>query len=211
LIPCATLGFGHIDVAAGRYVYDQEIDPPTYFAGADEIFWRHYATSGCSYPERTGDYTSVIQDVDFHSLSWLRRQPMYIDFIKPIGLDHSMQLCLAYGPGQQLRLVLHRARHEPVFGERDRALLILLRPHLLAAHQQVVRRRHGVPALTVRQWQLLELVDAGLSNSQIARQLNITVNTVRKHLENVFARLGAASRTDAVRRAYPERIVAATV
>jgi DNA-binding NarL/FixJ family response regulator len=73
----------------------------------------------------------------------------------------------------------------------------------------VRQRQRGIPRLTPRQWQLLRLVDEGLGNRQIARQLNVTENTVRKHLENIFERLDVTSRTAALARAFPHRAPAA--
>lgn len=63
-------------------------------------------------------------------------------------------------------------------------------------------RRTGAPKLTARQWELLRLVAAGHSNADIARQLFLSENTVRKHLENIYQRLGVSSRTAAVAHAF---------
>lgn len=52
--------------------------------------------------------------------------------------------------------------------------------------------------LTERQAQVLRLVALGRSNAQIAAELGIAVATVGKHLEHVYERLGASSRTDAL-------------
>jgi DNA-binding NarL/FixJ family response regulator len=43
--------------------------------------------------------------------------------------------------------------------------------------------------LTAREWQIAELVSKGLRNKGIARQLNITVDTVKTHLNNAFRKL----------------------
>ena len=43
---------------------------------------------------------------------------------------------------------------------------------------------------------------AGHSNAEIARQLFLSENTVRKHLENIYQRLSVSSRTAAVARAF---------
>jgi DNA-binding NarL/FixJ family response regulator len=72
------------------------------------------------------------------------------------------------------------------------------------AHLEVVRRRRGIPKLTKRQWELLRLVRAGYSNTQIARRLYISPHTVRKHLENIFERLNVTSRTAALAHVFPE-------
>ena len=37
-----------------------------------------------------------------------------------------------------------------------------------------------------------------MSNRQVGRQLGLSENTVRKHLENAYARVGAQSRTEAI-------------
>jgi DNA-binding NarL/FixJ family response regulator len=92
------------------------------------------------------------------------------------------------------------------FSERDRAMLVLLRPHLHQAYLDAERRRHPVPRLTPRQNELLRLLAVGHTNTQIARRLGISESTVRAHLENIYQRLNVSSRTAAVTRAFPERV-----
>ena len=91
------------------------------------------------------------------------------------------------------------------FSERDRALLMLLHPHLHQAYLDAERRRHPVPRLTPRQTDLLRLLAAGHTNAQIARLLGISEGTVRTHLENIYGRLHVSSRTAAVAHAFPNR------
>jgi two-component system, NarL family, nitrate/nitrite response regulator NarL len=55
--------------------------------------------------------------------------------------------------------------------------------------------------LTEREQEVLALVALALSNRQIAAQLSITEGTVKRHLRNVFGKLGAVSRIDAVNKA----------
>ena len=57
-----------------------------------------------------------------------------------------------------------------------------------------------VPALTPREQEILGCLGEGLSNKAAARRLGISAHTVKFHLEAVFAKLGATSRTDAVAR-----------
>ncbi len=205
LIPCKSIAFNGMDVEHRRHHFMQgigESDAP----GDETLFWAHYWESNCSYPERTGDFRSVLMTTDFSTLHENRQTPIYVDCFGPLDHDQIMDASLPDGPGRLLRLILFRGRADPEFTERDRALLILLRPHLHAAHQQVLRRRLGIPELTNRQWELLRLVEAGLSNTQIARRLHVADNTVRKHLENIFDRLQVLSRTAAVARAFSGRL-----
>lgn len=52
--------------------------------------------------------------------------------------------------------------------------------------------------LTLRQYDILKLVTQGYSNKLIANKLNITENTVKRHLYNIFQRLGVKNRTEAI-------------
>jgi len=57
--------------------------------------------------------------------------------------------------------------------------------------------------LTPREWEIMRCVADGLSNAEIARRLWITPSTVRKHLENIFDKVGARSRTAALAKLRP--------
>ncbi|MCG7528833.1 response regulator transcription factor [Streptomyces sp. OfavH-34-F] len=59
--------------------------------------------------------------------------------------------------------------------------------------------------LTLRERELMELVAQSMSNRQIGSRLGITEGTVKRHLRNIFDKLGATSRLDAVNRTFPSR------
>ena len=56
-------------------------------------------------------------------------------------------------------------------------------------------------ALTERELEVLHLIDAGLSNREIANRLYISLNTVRTHTKNLYCKLDVHSRTQAITRA----------
>ena len=62
-------------------------------------------------------------------------------------------------------------------------------------------------ALTPREIQVLELVAEGLSNKRIAARLDISDQTVKFHVSSICGKLGAANRTDAVRRALRRGLI----
>lgn len=69
------------------------------------------------------------------------------------------------------------------------------------AARLVERVRHPRVALTARELEVLSLVASGQSNQQVARELFLSLATVKTHLAHVFEKLGVDSRTAAVARA----------
>jgi DNA-binding NarL/FixJ family response regulator len=62
-------------------------------------------------------------------------------------------------------------------------------------------------ALTAREIDVLERLSEGLSNRAIAERLGISDQTVKFHVASLMGKLGAANRTDAVRRGLREGLV----
>jgi DNA-binding CsgD family transcriptional regulator len=88
------------------------------------------------------------------------------------------------------------------FGNRDRTLLELLKPHLIRfrANAEFRRRSNGASGLTEREAEVLGWVRNGKTNDEIAAVLHLSPHTVRKHLENIFEKLGVHTRTAAAAR-----------
>jgi LuxR family maltose regulon positive regulatory protein len=55
-----------------------------------------------------------------------------------------------------------------------------------------------VEPLTLRELEVLKLIEAGYSNQDIADRLVISMPTVKRHISNIYAKLGVESRTQAV-------------
>jgi DNA-binding NarL/FixJ family response regulator len=65
----------------------------------------------------------------------------------------------------------------------------------------------GQERLTAREIQVLQFIAAGNSNKQIAGELRVTEETVKSHVTNVLAKLGANDRTHAVTIALKRGII----
>jgi DNA-binding NarL/FixJ family response regulator len=113
-----------------------------------------------------------------------------------------MKLFFATGETGASFLVLDSQRR--AFSDRDRDVLEVLAPHLA-----LIRQRHRrlastleTPAtsalLSPREREILRLVASGMTNCEIASALFIAPGTVRKHLDNTYAKLGVRSRAQAV-------------
>ena len=61
--------------------------------------------------------------------------------------------------------------------------------------------------LTPRETEVLALVAEGLSNKAIAEALGISDQTVKFHVASIIGKLGAANRTEAVRRAVQQGLI----
>jgi len=55
--------------------------------------------------------------------------------------------------------------------------------------------------LSYREGEVLRLIAAGLANKQVARRLDVSLNTVKTHARNIYGKLGVTSRTQAAARA----------
>jgi hypothetical protein len=74
-----------------------------------EVFWSNYWTEPfCSYPDRTGDLTSVTKVSDFCTMPALRRTQLWSDYFRPFGTHRELMLCLPSPPRRTLRLLLVR-------------------------------------------------------------------------------------------------------
>ena len=68
----------------------------------------------------------------------------------------------------------------------------------------------GRTELTEREREILDLLARGLSNADIAQQLTISVHTVRNHVANLSAKLGAHSKLEVLSIAVREGLVEGT-
>jgi two-component system nitrate/nitrite response regulator NarL len=74
----------------------------------------------------------------------------------------------------------------------------------VAATEMPLQNSASKPDLTLRQQQLVTLVAKGLTNKEIASQLNLSEFTVRNHIHRILKQVDAGSRSEAVEtiRAY---------
>jgi NarL family two-component system response regulator LiaR len=83
-----------------------------------------------------------------------------------------------------------------------------LSPEAAEALMSVARQKPGLGSdLTERELQVLALLIKGLSNSDIAAHLSISVATVKFHLINIFSKLGVKSRVEAVTLSLEHKLV----
>jgi len=81
---------------------------------------------------------------------------------------------------------------------------------LSVSHESLTQMHTSAESrLSQREQEILELVAQALSNGQIATRLGVTEATVKRHLRNIYVKLGAVSRIDAVNKAIKSSAIRA--
>jgi DNA-binding CsgD family transcriptional regulator len=203
LVPGVFCTFCELDLPTQRQVNFQDAGGAPGAMGTDAPYWRlRHQHPPCHYLTTTGSL-EVVQVSDFVTSRQLRSREIYAEMFQPLGVEHIMCLPLPTAPGRT-RVYLFGREAGRGFTEAERTLLILLQPHLYRIHREAAGRRGPRRSLTRRQLEIVRCLALGMSSDEIARQLLIAPGTVRKHLENVFNRLGVTSRTAAVTRVFYE-------
>ena len=83
--------------------------------------------------------------------------------------------------------------------------LIVRSPDAMDAGFGAMREADGHALLTPRELEVLATLAEGMTNKAIARRLNISLHTVKFHVESLFRKLGARTRTEAVAKASERR------
>ena len=96
----------------------------------------------------------------------------------------------------------------------DFSLLVSTINEVVAGHdvitpeiQRLLRDDPPLTELSARQKQILRSIVRGLYDQDIARELGISVYTVKEHINALFAKIGAANRTEAVAIALRKRLL----
>jgi DNA-binding NarL/FixJ family response regulator len=148
------------------------------------------------------------------SLSWLRALREAGARVVVLGvpeLDADVLACAEAGAAgyllrgdslpSLLELIRAVARGETICSPHAAALL-LRRVATFAAER---RSRNGLGLLTAREAEILELLEEGLANSEIAQCLSIQVRTVKNHVHAILGKLEVSRRGQAVARARAAR------
>jgi DNA-binding CsgD family transcriptional regulator len=151
------------------------------------LIWLHATGDHCAH--RLSDVTSMRS---------FRRGPLYGEFFRPAAIGHQLTVGFDAPASHLLGVWISRTRRD--FSEDEVLLAELLRPHLQAG-EVAARRAAARAALTRREREVLDIVAAGATNATVAEALVVSPATVKKHLDNIYAKLSVGSRTEAVDRA----------
>lgn len=204
-IPAEVVTYSEWDISSGTprltaATPDPAITAPPDIADARREHCGSYPLSGVA---RSAERTPL-KISDFLTLRQLRRSTYYDGVLRPLEIEHELRVWLTAPPGTTRFFAFARHRGRRDFGERDRALLELLRPFLVATRDRhrPAECANRVSVLTEREAEILRWVARGKTNQEIAALLVVSPHTVRTHLEHIFDKLGVHSRAAAIASAF---------
>jgi DNA-binding NarL/FixJ family response regulator len=118
----------------------------------------------------------------------------------PVPVDEARKLAAAIA-GAQLVITDGTGYGDPAQG------LKAIDTFLASLPSDVVQAA-ALSGLSGREGEVLRLIAAGRSNSEIAEELVISYNTVIRHVSNIYAKLGASNRAEAVDFAHRNHLLA---
>ena len=170
---------------------------------------RHLADNPL-YRQRNSQATSIS---DLLTRQQWQRTSLYREAYARVDQQDGLALDVDLGHGGMLTLNVTRASRG--YTTAERMALTLLGPHAQAQwrrlwqlqREQAAAQRLLSPAscaadmLSSREREVLQWVASGSTNAQIAAMLDLRAGTVKRHLENIYRKLGAVDRRDAIARA----------
>ena len=205
LVPCDVVSYSALDRVHERYL--DLLEEPGHDRPEPELtYWEIRSEHPlCRHHELTLDFRALRLS-DFVSLRRLRHTRLHADWLRPMDVEHWLSVGLDAPLTHTKVFNFLRARGRD-FTARDRAVLDALRPYL-AARYALWEAAGAAPfapveamcsGLTAREREVVDLVAEGLTNGEIAQRLWISPGTVRRHLENIYEKLGVHTRTAAAR------------
>jgi DNA-binding NarL/FixJ family response regulator len=101
---------------------------------------------------------------------------------------------------EELHAAVHTAANSPVGPEKN---------VVIVAPQKAFENLAETDGLSERELEVLLMVARGMSNYQIAVSLHLSEATIKRHLANIYPKIGVSSRGEAVRKALSKKWISA--
>jgi LuxR family maltose regulon positive regulatory protein len=107
--------------------------------------------------------------------------------------------------GSPAKILLQSAKSKGIYPEYVHKILTSFDTQ--TALTKLPKRIAHLDRLTERECEILTLISVGYSNQQIANELVITLNTVKKHVSNIYDKLGVKNRAQAIAKGRELEII----
>lgn len=204
LVPCDTVSYGDFDCDFDRegHVWRTGVR----FSGEPRApvtpaIVEAHSRLARQYPYRpwSPEARRALRWSDLLSLREWHALDLYWEVCRALDGEYELELWLATPDGVAGGFGFDSFKRD--FSERDKRVLDTLRPHLVQLWRNAAARRQesrSLAALTPREREILLWVARGKSNREIAAVLYLAPGTIRKHLDNVYDKLGVSNRAGAV-------------
>lgn len=133
----------------------------------------------------------------------LKKTEYFQNFLKPNNYYYLCGTDIFYSKNIIASLSLIREKKQQDFKEEDLLILKYLAPHLGNHLYRLISKNNNLKwtnqfNLTKREIEVINLVLQGLENKEIAKQLIISINTVKKHLNKVYQKCNVKNRVELI-------------
>lgn len=131
------------------------------------------------------------------------------EWIKPLGLDSAIGMRFIDCNGENVLFILYRSHSKIGFSDLDIAILSIIQPHLVnlsaclqttnpATIRTIAESVKEFKQLTPREIEITILLCEGLNTQSICSKLYISQETLYRHTNNIFKKLGVANRHELI-------------
>lgn len=179
----------------------EQIHSPHLFNLPDKIareYMMHYRHVDVLHPQQLSHspHNDVLRINEVMTWEKYEQTEYYQDFMKRHGFYHEMGAYLYQGGRLKAVLGFIRSKEEPPFSEKDLKLLTFLKkPLTIFINEQTLIEESNDKSLTSREKEIILHVREGLTNKEIAASLQVSDNTVKKHLQHIYRKVNVTNRT----------------
>jgi DNA-binding NarL/FixJ family response regulator len=105
---------------------------------------------------------------------------------------------------------LHKAVHD-VFQEKSvlhpEVASVVIREALRSRGSGEAAPHEPQEKLTVREYEILDMMSQGFANKEIGGRLHLSEHTVKSHVKTIFRKLGAKTRSEVVYKAFTGKLI----
>ena len=126
-----------------------------------------------------------------------------------IGVSPNTYVLLISGAGTISRLVAQTAGASGFITKEWSAADVIKAVRMVALGSQIFAGPpdNGLPALSDREREVLDMISAGSTNREIAGSLHLSPHTIKEHTSAIYRKLDVRNRAEAVRRAQRLRLL----
>lgn len=171
-----------------------------------ERYMKESSDIDSTYWNAKSNNSLIYRTTDFISEETFEKSDYYREMFLPYDLYYGVQMFLAYNDACVALLALFRSKEKGNFSEKEIFFLDNIKEHLSVRLGNEKKKKDAFVAkhrtsefiekygLTRRECEILDLLYDGWENERISSTLYISENTLRRHIYNIYSKLGIKAR-----------------